>query len=114
MSPGRPNLSRLIVAALALYALMLQPFLAAATPVLASAGVICHAAPDGSGAPADHDHPCCVAACAVSGVPAAALTSAAVSWPRRDARPFAWTAGGAPRATGPPTHAASARGPPAV
>ena len=114
MSLRRPFPPRLIVAALALYALLLQPFLAAAMPAMASAGVICHAAPDGSGAPAGHDHPCCAAACAVSGVPAAGLLSETVSWPRRDARPFAWVAGGAPRATGPPTHAASARGPPAV
>ncbi len=113
MRPRRP-FPRLIVAALALYALLLQPFVVAATPVVASAGVTCHAASDDPGVPADPHHPCCAAACAVSALPSAIPISGAVSWPRRDAPRLAWGVEGAPHATGPPTHAASARGPPVV
>ena len=113
MRPRRP-FPRLVVAALALYALLLQPFVESAIPAFAAAGVICHAGSDDPGAPADRGHPCCVAACAVSTLPSAALLSETVSWPRRDANPFAWTVVRGRHATGPPTHAASARGPPVV
>lgn len=114
MSPRRPTVPRLIVAALALYALLLQPFIGSATPVMASTDVICHAAPDDPGVPADHRHPCCLAACTVSAVPSVGFISETVAWPPRVALRLVWTFEDAARATGPPTHAASARGPPAV
>ena len=117
---GRPRphaIGRAAVAVVALYALLLQAFLAAALPVgpIAAAGVVC--APSSAHSPSD-ERPvggataCCVAACLplAAPVPAAAIVvsalrdPAAIAWPLRASLAFA----------GPSTHAWSARGPPTV
>jgi hypothetical protein len=110
------GLCRAAIGVVVLYALMLQPFLAAATPLgTADAfGVVC--APDhGQDAPAGDiahaEHHCCIVA-HVGGLLPPPERAALLAEPLRAAvailwRPEAWIA-----RTGPPTHATSARGPP--
>lgn len=106
--------ARAVVGVAALYALLLQAFLAGAIPIVSpETGIICaeHASGlPGPEKPARHDHGCCTLVQAGSIAPpsgtAVALEpsrrSVAVIWPFV---PFAV-------GTGPPTHSESARGPP--
>ena len=117
----RPTTSaglRALVGAMALYALLLQAFFAAATPVAASglAGVICtvHGGTEVPDLPARNDHACCTAAHLEHPAPPPQPASTAVAWsvPRRIAA--VWHPHALVSATGPPTRAHTARGPPSA
>ena len=110
---------RALVGALALYGLLLQAFLAAATtaPRPAASGVIC--AEHGSGAPANdgpvrHDHQCCTAAVQAGTLAPPPEPGFAAAWPPRAEVLVAWRPEASVLRTGPPTRAHSARGPPAA
>lgn len=108
---------RAIIGVIALYALLLQAFLAVAAPTGPSfgPGVLCTV--DGEHAPGEeplrHDHQCCTAQHVGNLAPAPKTASAErLTWPvsiRIVWRPEAEL----PR-TGPPTFAHSARGPPSA
>lgn len=110
-----------MVAAVALYALLLQAFLVTLAPTGTfdplSTGVIC--AHDANGAPTNdlplrHAHDCCTAACLSVATPAPDPDASAIVWPERISAVIAWFDGASPAKTGPPSYASSARGPPSA
>jgi hypothetical protein len=108
---------RAMVAAIALYALLLQSFVAHATPAAAPDpfGTIC-AADHAEGTPAPgkstrHDHQCCTTAQLGTLAPPPEA-SAVTTRPDHPARSAFWRPEASVARTGPPTHAQSARGPP--
>lgn len=108
---------RAIIGVIALYGLLLQAFLAAAHPVaMPDAGILCaehEPASPGSDRPLHHDHQCCTAAQGAQLAPAPSSDLTAVPVPPAPAR-VAWRPEASRPRTGPPTHAHSARGPPAT
>ncbi|WP_375461740.1 hypothetical protein [uncultured Enterovirga sp.] len=114
--------ARAIFSVIALYALLLQGFLVAMTPASASFGpgaapICAQDTGDGSnhGPAIGHDsHGCCTAACSASPVPVPELAHHVLAWPLREASPAFWRACLPALSTGPPVHAASARGPPSA
>ncbi len=111
---------RAIIGVIALYGLLLQAFVAAATPPSLPdlLGAICvsqdgtHAgSPDGPSLP--HDHPCCAAVHAGS-LPPPPLAGTLIAWRAPAAALIVWRPEAAVPKTGPPTHAHSARGPPSA
>lgn len=118
MRATRPRMNaRAILGVVALYALLLQAFVAAATPSGATdlAGFVCQ---HGSSAPSPdqpvrHDHQCCTAV-HIGDVAPPPCSAVEVAW----AAPLAVTAVWRPEAaipkTGPPTRSHSARGPPSA
>lgn len=109
--------SRAIISVVALYALLLQAFLAFAAPVLSpdpTGGILC--AEHGSGTPT-HDqsdaqcHACCMALHIGTIAPPPVL-AAPVLWPVPQISRVAWRPEADLPRTGPPVHAQSARGPP--
>ena len=110
---------RAIIGVIALYALLLQSFAAAAKPpaYADAAGVICAAAhgsdaPSGD-APLAHDHPCCTAA-QTSHAALPPLPWAAAARPASPPAAIVWRPEADLPRTGPPTRSHSARGPPAA
>lgn len=112
-------MSRVIVGTIALYSLILQAFLASATPVSAffPDHVICAAADPGGTAgsekPVKHDHQCCTAVSPVAVVPPVQAMSL-LAWPLTDAVEIVWRPEASLYKTGPPTGAHRPRGPPLV
>lgn len=115
-SPPRLQ-SRATIGVVALYALLLQAFLAFSAPVLSPdpiGGVLC--AEHGSGTPA-HDqadaqcHACCMAM-HIGTIAPPPLLALSVLWPLPQVSRVAWRPEADVDKTGPPTHAQSARGPP--
>jgi hypothetical protein len=111
---------RAAIGVVALYALMLQPFLAAASPVAAPDpfGVIC-AADHGADAPSGdtashHVHQCCTAAHIGGMAPPPDRIVGTITWPARSVSTIPWRYEAWIASTGPPTYASSARGPPLV
>lgn len=110
---------RVAIGVVALYALMLQPFMAAAAPFMVPDpfGVVC--APDHNpeapvGDPAAHAaHHCCIVAHIGGLAPPPERRAMPGEMPRVVAT-IVWRAEAWIPRTGPPTHAASARGPPLV
>ena len=111
---------RAIMGVIALYGLLLQAFLTAATPVVLPdlTGAICavqdgaHSGPpDGPSLP--HDHQCCTAVHA-GGLPPPPAAGAAAIWRAPATTPVVWRSEAAVPKTGPPNHAHSARGPPSA
>lgn len=109
-----------MIAVIALYGLLIQGFLAGFVPgpsVAAADHTIClpdgsTTAPDGGSPVAHHGAACCTLACAPA-LPTLRTSSWSLSdGPRREAAPVVWTVAGTLVPTGPPVHAASARGPP--
>ncbi len=111
---------RAAIAVVALYGLFLQTFLSGMLPAAAAFGpdgvAIC-APVDGarsghpdSGKPRRHD--CCIAACLGSAAVPPGPDSTVAAWPPREVVRVGWTAADTILPTGPPVHAASARGPP--
>lgn len=105
---------RAVMVAAILYGVLVQAFMAAATPVLAQdAGILCSHEDGSVPGSAGHDHPCCTLAHPAGWAPPPAPLSLAVPF-----RPIVPVALSRPEAvqprTGPPTHAQSARGPPAA
>lgn len=117
--PRRSGFRRALVGAVALYALLLQALLAAATPTVGAErmDVICSpeggSGPSSPETPARHDLQCCTAVVAADAVvpPAPAFVAAWTSPRSVDVarRPEA----SIPK-TGPPTRSQSARGPPSA
>lgn len=110
--------SRAIIGVIALYALLLQAFLAFAAPTLSldqNGEVLC--TEHGSGAPA-HDqadaqcHSCCAVMHIGNLAPPPPSDAVALSWPFQQVARVAWRPEAEVFKTGPPTHAQSARGPP--
>jgi hypothetical protein len=109
--------SRTIIGVIALYALLLQAFLAFAAPALSpdpTGSVLC--AEHGSGAPADDQadvqcHACC-AAVHIGNLAPPPLDAFPVLWPFQRVARVVWRPEAEVLKTGPPTHAQSARGPP--
>jgi hypothetical protein len=117
---GRPPTCtswRAIVGAIALYALLLQSFLLAATPTLAlgDAGILCldHASgqPDSGGAPSGHEHHCCLPGHVAPLVPPLPAYQA-VPWRAPEAALLGWRHEADQPRTGPPKRAHTPRGPP--
>lgn len=110
---------RAIIGVIALYALLLQPFLAAATPAMMpdAAGILCAThdgpAPSGPAVPGRSDHQCCTAAFPGGPVPPPAA-SAVVSRMQAIAVAVSWYPEAAIGRPGPTTHSHSPRGPPAA
>jgi hypothetical protein len=108
---------RAIIAVIAFYALSLQAFFVAATPMMtADAGtVICHAtgAPKND-VPVQHQHQCCLAACPQALIPPGPSSFSIDGWPPREVTRVLWRAEASAEATGPPRGSTSARGPPAA
>jgi hypothetical protein len=112
---------RAIVTALALYALLVQAFLAGFVPAkahhMAATAILCgQEASDGASQerPLAPDEGCCLAACFASTAAPAAPTSASAARPSREAVNLVWARAAVPvgaRAAWPPVNA---RGPPAV
>lgn len=112
--PALPHL-RAIIGVVALYALVAQVFLAAATPALRfdQIGVLCadHTAGTPSdGQPVRHDHPCCMAVHA--GTIAPPVSVSVLNWTPPRSRLVHRRPEAAIPKTGPPVQAQSARGPP--
>jgi hypothetical protein len=113
---------RAIVTALALYALLVQAFLAGFAPakahhMAAATTILCSQEASGDSSPerpVAQDEGCCLAACFAPMAAPAAPTSTSAAWPSREAANLVWAraavAVGA-RAAWPPVNA---RGPPAV
>ena len=110
---------RAIVAVVALYALLLQPFIASATPRLTSAGqgILClehdTTQSDGGGSAGTHNHQCCTPASSHMLAPPAASVSAVVWAPELPSH-LAWPVLALAPKTGPPTDFHAPRGPPAA
>lgn len=111
---------RAIMGVIALYGLLLQAFVAAATPMALPdlVGAICavqdgahSGSPDGPSLP--HDHQCCTAVHAGS-LPPPPGAGLAASWPAPATTAIVWRPEAAVPKTGPPTHSHSARGPPSA
>lgn len=113
----RRTLGRAAIAVLSLYALLMQPFLAAAAPaVLDAAGMLCTHEPGGSKAPgADKAHACCPVLCLAgpAALPSPGSVAVAAHPVRRVVR-IAWNPRSAHAARAPPAVSATARGPPVV
>src|SRR4051794_8877532 len=108
---------RAIIAVIAFYALSLQVFFAAATPIMmpAIAGVTCHdTGSPTSDLPLKHDHQCCIPSCVHTLLPLVPASFSIEAWPARDVTEILWRAEASAEATGPPRGSTSARGPPAV
>jgi hypothetical protein len=108
---------RAIIAVIAFYALSLQVFFAAATPIMMPdiVGVTCH----GAGGPTNelplkHDHQCCIPACVHALTPPVPSSFSIEGWPAQEVTKILWRAEASAEATGPPPGSTSARGPPAV
>ena len=111
--------ARAILGVIALYGLLLQGFLAAATPVPVTdlAGILC-VTHDGAGSgspdtPVRHDHQCCTAA-PVGALGPPPLSDAFSAWSLPPSTLVAWRPEASLFKTGPPTHSHSARGPPSA
>jgi hypothetical protein len=124
MDSRRIRVPRRAITALALYALLVQAFLAGfaparALPDLSGLGaILCsHAAGEGSSRdlPARDEHGCCLAACfaANTATPAVGL-SVAVAWPSREPMILAWRRTAALPGAGLAFSPSRARGPPVV
>jgi hypothetical protein len=109
--------ARTFAGVVALYGLLLQAYLAAATPTLTPDlwAAICAssdgAAPHAPDKPVRHDHQCCTAAHVGSLAPPPAPAIVAALTPAVTISAVLRPEAAIPR-TGPPTHAQSARGPP--
>lgn len=121
MRPYRPQASgwRAIIAVVALYGFLLQPFLTAMARGADPAGVGMLCSPDGTGDPAHHatpahDHGCCVAGHLAAPVLPPALDGVAVTWPTRSVGAVSWRPEAERPKTGPPTRAYAPRGPPSA
>lgn len=119
----RSGTARVLVALAALYGLLLQGFVAAMLPLPAAANsldhVLCAPSPNAGagdqGPVRSHDSLCCTLFCGAGAMPPIPDGSAAsAARPNRNADPVLWTVADTVASTGPPTHATSARGPPAV
>jgi hypothetical protein len=116
----RSPYGRVVFAVAALYALLLQSFLAAATPTDLPnvAGLLCAELaggshqPAGGGHPSGHDEGCCTAACFANPVPTPLVLAAAFTPPAFVSH--WWAKAGAAAPVGPRGGSASARGPPLV
>jgi hypothetical protein len=119
MRPALPRWikGRAIIAVVAFYALSLQAFFAAATPMMAPdpGAVTCHdtGAPKND-VPLQHQHQCCLAACPQALIPPVPSSFAIEAWPPRVVTKLLWRAEASAEATGPPRGLKSARGPPAA
>ncbi|NNM72684.1 hypothetical protein [Enterovirga aerilata] len=108
---------RAIVGAIALYAVLLQAFVAAATPTLSldGRGILCTehgpGQPEGGGAPARHDHHCCLPGHGPALAPPPGGYDP-VSWRTAEAIRIAWRPEADLPRTGPPEGSHTARGPP--
>ena len=117
LSSPRSSRGRAILGLVALYGLLLQAFLAVATPSAATVdplGFIC--SHDASGSPDQHhpvrhDHPCCTVAHLAPLLPPA-VAATVLAWTPPDAVRVDWRPEAAIPKTGPPTRQHSARGPP--
>jgi hypothetical protein len=111
---------RAIIAMVALYAILLQPFLAAMAGGLgpSSAAYLCSSdktgGPAHDGAANQADHQCCTAAQPTGAALPPAIDGAAVVWPARRGDVLSWRLEAERRKTGPPTHAHAPRGPPSA
>jgi hypothetical protein len=124
MDSRRTRVPRCAITALALYALLVQAFLAGFTPAralpdLSGVGpVLCsHAAGEGSSRdlPARDEHGCCLAACfTASAATPAPGPSVAVAWPSREPTILAWRWTAAPLGAALAFSPSRARGPPVV
>lgn len=118
MRLARPRMhGRAILGVVALYALLLQAFVAAATPSgpIDPAGFICqhgNAVPSPD-QPARHDHQCCTAV-HIGNVAPPPCSAAAFAWAAPRAVTAPWRPEAAIPKTGPPTRSHSARGPPSA
>jgi hypothetical protein len=116
----RSSYGRVVFAAAALYALLLQGFLAAATPtgLPSVAGLLCAELAGGSHRPVDNDpsghgEGCCTAACFASAT-SAPPASGAVAFTPPAFVPLGWAKRAERVEIGPPGGSARARGPPLV
>jgi hypothetical protein len=115
---------RVALSAFALYALLLQAFLAASAsaPAFAFPGGIngANCSLDGSGSgtpsgdPAQHHGLCCVLACAAAGCAYVGTASAIAGFPERVASPILFALAQGLPARPPLKHFFAARGPPAI
>jgi hypothetical protein len=125
MQSRRTRVSRrAIVAALALYALLVQAFLAGFAPakaaheLSAATAILCsHEASGGSPQhmPLAHEQGCCLAACFAAALAGPALLpSAAAAWPSREAESLVWAMAAIAPGARPASSPVNARGPPAA
>lgn len=118
MRLARPRMhGRAILGVIALYALLLQAFVAAATPSGAAdlAGFICghESSAPSPDQPARHDHQCCTAV-HIGNIAPPPCPAVAVAWTAPRAVMAVWRPEAAIPKTGPPTRSHSARGPPSA
>lgn len=118
MRLARPRMhGRAILGVIALYALLLQAFVAAATPsgAIDLTGFICQhesSAPSPD-QPVRHDHQCCTAV-HIGNIAPPPCSAVAVAWTAPRAVTAVWRREAAIPKTGPPTRSHSARGPPSA
>lgn len=113
---------RAIVTALALYALLVQSFLAGFPPaqahhLTAATTILCsQAASDASSQdrPLAQEEGCCLAACFAPTAAPAAPTSTSAAWPSREAENLVWARAAVAPGAGADWPPANARGPPAA
>ncbi len=107
---------RAILGVVALYALLLQAFVAAATPSgpIDLAGFICqHESSSPPDHPIRHDHQCCTAV-HIGNIAPPPSSAMLVGWASPRAVTLLWRPEVAIPKTGPPTRSHSARGPPSA
>lgn len=111
--------ARATIAVVALYAFVLQAFLAGMLPVPTANAFgfaeLCSPSPGDGGVPTKHDaKDCCTAACTPVAIPLPNHDASAIAWPARRLATALFDPALPPPARGPPIHSHSPRGPPAV
>ena len=110
---------RAFIAVAALYAFLLQPFVAALAQAEGPAGAGYLCSPDETGAPAHdgtaaHHHQCCTAAQLIGPALPPTGDGVVVVWPARQVSAPSWRPEAERPKTGPPTHVHAPRGPPSA